>query len=164
MRTRNFAMVVVALAAALSMALAVTSGARSGGGGGASKTLKASLTGAAERPGPGDSDGRGRARITLLREFNAVCFRLRWNNIAAPTAAHIHRGAADEPGPIVVGLFDSSSVRRRGCVDGVERSLLREIRRNPAAFYVNVHNADFPNGAIRGQLERTGRNRGRDSN
>ena len=29
----------------------------------------------------------------------------------------------------------------------------RAIERNPGAFYVNIHNAQFPPGAIRGQLE-----------
>ena len=28
------------------------------------------------------------------------------------------------------------------------------INRNPSAFYVNVHNGDFPNGAVRGQLSK----------
>ncbi len=27
-----------------------------------------------------------------------------------------------------------------------------EILANPSAYYVNVHNAEFPSGAIRGQL------------
>jgi CHRD domain len=38
-----------------------------------------------------------------------------------------------------------------GCTD-VSRSLIRQIRRNPGRFYVNVHTADFPDGAVRGQL------------
>ena len=27
-----------------------------------------------------------------------------------------------------------------------------QILANPAAYYVNVHNADYPGGAVRGQL------------
>jgi hypothetical protein len=157
MRARNVGLVVVALGAAIAttLALAVTSGAGPGSRPGA-KALKAQLNGASEEPGPGDPDGRGRARIKLLRQFNAVCFRLRWRKIVAPTRAHVHRGAEGVAGPIVVTLFDADSVRRRGCVDGVDRALLREIRRNPGGFYVNVHNEDFPAGAIRGQLDRRG--------
>ena len=32
--------------------------------------------------------------------------------------------------------------------------LLRNIKRRPGRYYVNVHNLDFPAGAIRGQLFR----------
>lgn len=31
--------------------------------------------------------------------------------------------------------------------------LVRDILANPAGFYVNVHNAEFPNGTVRGQLD-----------
>jgi hypothetical protein len=38
-----------------------------------------------------------------------------------------------------------------GCVQTRER-LVARILANPQNFYVNVHNARFPGGAIRGQL------------
>ena len=160
MRAKSLRLMGVALAAALTMALALTltAGAGPGHRGGA-KGLKAKLTGAAEVPGPGDADGKGRARIVVLKQFDSVCFRLRWKNIAAPTDAHIHKGSPTEAGPVVVPLFDENSVRERGCIDGVDRDLLRDIKRNPSDYYVNIHNADFEAGAIRGQLSRRGRHR-----
>ena len=39
----------------------------------------------------------------------------------------------------------------KGCVD-VPEMLGDEIENNLAGFYINVHNAEYPNGAIRGQL------------
>jgi hypothetical protein len=36
--------------------------------------------------------------------------------------------------------------------DVIDDALLDEIRTNPAGFYVNIHTADFQNGAIRGQV------------
>jgi hypothetical protein len=41
-----------------------------------------------------------------------------------------------------------------GCTTGVDRALVRAIRTGPSAFYTNLHNAEFPAGAIRGQLHR----------
>ena len=34
----------------------------------------------------------------------------------------------------------------------VEPEKLKPIVANPAGFYVNIHTADFPGGAVRGQL------------
>lgn len=38
-----------------------------------------------------------------------------------------------------------------GCA-AVSRELAKAIRQNPANYYVNIHNAVYPNGAVRGQL------------
>ena len=76
--------------------------------------------------------------------------------MARSSAAHIHVGAAGSPGPIVVMLFmenfagtDSTS----GCVEDVDRALVKAIRKDPSGYYVNVHSLpSFPGGAVRGQL------------
>lgn len=121
----------------------------------ADRVVKASLTGAKEVPGPGDRNGHGRARIVLKRD--RICFTLSWRRIAAPTAAHIHEGDRRTAGPVVVLLFSvpdglQAPVHRVGGCTQVDRKLIREIRRDPRNYYVNIHNADFPAGAIRGQL------------
>jgi hypothetical protein len=118
--------------------------------------LSARLTGEAEVPGPGDPDGFGFAGILL--SDSRVCFALRWRRIAPPTAAHIHVGRRGVAGPVVVPLFSApaglpaevSAVR--GCVEDVDPDLIQAIREHPRRYYVNIHNADFPDGAIRGQL------------
>jgi hypothetical protein len=164
MRTKTLKLVAVAVLAALATALALTatSGARHNRHGAHQNPLTANLRGSEEVPDPGDPDGRGKALVQLLPRFGAVCFRLEWRNIEDPTRAHIHRGAKGVAGPIVVEFFeaDAGNVRPRGCTEGVDEGLIREIRRNPRGFYVNIHNAEFPAGAIRGQLKRTGRHRG----
>jgi CHRD domain len=118
------------------------------------RRLTAALTGAAEVPGPGDPDGGGSAVITLNQGKGEVCFELTVTNIASASAAHIHSGAADAAGPVVVTLTppptDGSS---KGCVSA-GADLIKDIRQNPGNFYVNVHNADFPDGAVRGQLSK----------
>ncbi len=76
-----------------------------------------------------------------------------WQDIKAPAAAHIHEGGKDVAGPVVVTLFEEAADGRsfEDCTD-VKDGLVADIRDNPAEYYVNIHNADFPAGAIRGQL------------
>jgi hypothetical protein len=40
-----------------------------------------------------------------------------------------------------------------GCVEA-DRGLIKDIRKNPAGYYVNVHTTEFPGGAIRDQLSK----------
>ena len=115
--------------------------------------MTASLTGAQEVPGPGDTDGSGTAEITIVDATNNVCWDLNVRNIAPATAAHLHRGLPGEAGPPVVTFEPPTDGSNEGCV-AVPGTLADEIEANPAAFYVNVHNAEFPNGAVRGQLAR----------
>ena len=161
MRSRALRLVVLVVLAALATTLTLTAASGAESKKSASKssnTLRANLKGSNEVPAA-DPDGTGKAEFQLLSRFRAVCFRLSWKNIADPAAAHIHRGAKGENGDIVVPLFDAQTVRKRGCVDGVSGALIRQIKRHPGQFYVNIHNADFPSGAIRGQLRRAGRSR-----
>ena len=159
MRSTNFKLLLVAALAALTTGLMLSTaiGAQNGHRAKPKRALTTKLTGS-EIPAPhtGDPDGRGRAKVRVLPRSRAVCFVLRWRNIATPTGAHIHRGGRGEVGPHAVDLFPPGPVRHRGCVDGVDRSLLRELARHPERFYVNVHNADFHDGAIRGQLGHAG--------
>ena len=121
--------------------------------------LKATLTGANEAPGPGDPDGTGAASIRLMAGLGQLCFTLSASNIALPaTGAHIHVGAAGVPGPVVVPLANPTASSTSptiggssGCVN-VSRTLVGQILGHPAGYYVNVHNADYPAGAVRGQL------------
>jgi CHRD domain len=72
-------------------------------------------------------------------------------------AGHIHVGAADVNGPVVVTLFAGSSTRRLITqFDSVtiDPGLAAAICANLAGHYVNYHTTDFPGGAIRGQLTR----------
>jgi hypothetical protein len=111
------------------------------------------LTGAHEVPGPGDADGSGMARIRLDEASGSVCFELVVRDIAPATMAHIHPGAAGEAGsPPLVALAAPTSGRSQGCV-AVPQAVAARLRANPAAFFVNIHNAPFPGGALRGQLQ-----------
>jgi CHRD domain len=117
-------------------------------------------------PGAGDLNGIGRAEIKIDMERERACFDLGWRRIASPTRAHIHEGDRNTNGGIVVFLFENSPApgtfeplpvqlrRVHGCERDVDPALLEDIRQHPAQYYVNIHNEDFPAGAIRGQLRR----------
>jgi hypothetical protein len=119
--------------------------------------LTAMLNGEEEVPGPGDPDGSGFAKVALGKQ--EVCFQLEWEGIDAPHAAHIHAAPTGVAGDIVVGFFmeetplPASINQVGGCVEA-DRDLIRDIRRHPDQYYVNIHNPAFPAGALRGQLER----------
>ena len=116
-------------------------------------TYYATLTGAQE-VGGGDPDGSGRAEISISDGFGQVCWDLNdIRNIGPITAAHIHVGRAGTNGPPVFTLRPANEGGYKGCTDGSEWTQDR-IEDNPEAFYVNVHTAQYPNGAIRGQLRR----------
>ncbi len=116
------------------------------------------LTGAAEVtaagvPNQGDLDGTGTARITVNHGQARVCYKLEVAGILPAAAAHIHRGAATTTGSVVVTLGAPSDGDSEGCVT-VAKALAKAILKNPAAYYVNVHNSAFPAGALRGQLSK----------
>ena len=113
---------------------------------------RAAPTGANEVPAA-DPDGAGTATVRIDATLNTVCADLEVSGIGPATAAHIHRGAEGVNGPPVVNLDppDGEGEDEEDCDDAGD-TLTDEIRANPAGFYVNVHNAEFPEGAIRGQL------------
>jgi hypothetical protein len=113
----------------------------------------AQLRGASEAPAPGDPDGRGSATL-IIPTPTKLCFAILVTKIGTPNAAHIHEGAPGAAGPVVVALTPPSSGTAgaaSGCVTA-PRGVLSRIASRPARFYVNVHTARYPNGAIRGQL------------
>jgi hypothetical protein len=112
--------------------------------------LHATLTGAQEVP-PGDPDGRGSAVLILVPSQGRLCYVLQVEGIAPAAAAHVHVGPPGTAGPVVVPLAPPTRGVSGGCVAASE-DLLNAIAANPGNYYVNVHNAEFPGGALRGQL------------
>lgn len=117
------------------------------------ESYQTGLVGSQEVPGPGDPDGTGTAKITADATTNRVCFELTTQGIVRPTAAHLHRGGAGVAGPVVVPFDAPTSGESKGCVS-VDKTIAAGVIADPADYYVNIHNADYPNGAIRGQLKR----------
>ena len=111
------------------------------------------LSGAAEVPIGGDPDGSGTASITLNPGTGQVCYDYTVSNVGPLLAGHIHEAPAGTAGGVVIALPPTSASGGSGCVSA-DREVILEIIRNPTDYYVNVHNADFRGGALRGQLSR----------
>ena len=118
------------------------------------RAFSVALTGEAESPA-GDPVATGTATVRLRAGQGQLCYKLAADNLPAATASHIHRAAAGASGPVVIPLFTPNAAgKASGCV-GASRSVVRAILAGPAGYYVNVHNGEFPGGAIRGQLTGT---------
>ena len=113
--------------------------------------IEIELKGAEEVPGPGDPDGSGKAKITFNHDKGEICYDLSVKNIGEATLAHIHNGAAGQAGDVKVMFDPPKKGSSKGCTK-VDHELIQDIMANPANYYVNVHNTEFPKGALRGQL------------
>jgi hypothetical protein len=140
-----------AVAVALTLALPSVAGAPT-------RPLFAAMNGQNEVNEEGDKgvgDPNGGGSFTAVIKGRQLCYGLAVKDIGNPTAAHIHRGGRNTAGDIVVPLDSLPTSGNPGSSAGctqVSSTLVRQIRANPSRFYVNVHNAAFPDGAIRGQL------------
>jgi hypothetical protein len=142
------------MAALVALALAgPASAAKLGGADQGGRQLATTLTGEQEVPGPGDPDGVGFATATVNPGQGTLCYKLYARGIAPAEAAHIHEAPPGEAGDVVVTLKTPSNGSSSGCVD-VGRALAMDILQNPADYYFNVHNAPYPDGALRGQLSK----------
>lgn len=114
--------------------------------------LSAHLMGMAEKPAAGDPDGMGHATLKVDAAKSEVCYTLMVEGIAPATMAHIHKGAADAAGPVAVPLTTPDAAGKSAGCATVDAAVVTDILANPGGYYVNVHNADFRGGAVRGQL------------
>ena len=99
-----------------------------------------------------DDDGHG--FFTYDVDGTTFCWTLEWGGIDTAFAAHVHKAPRNVAGPIVIPLSvgDGSGAPISGCTQ-IDAALATDLAANPKAYYVNVHNAPFPGGAIRGQLK-----------
>ncbi len=136
------------------------------------RNFTAHLQGSNEIPAV-DSQGQGQVMFKLDKDGDSMSFKLIAANIDGVVQAHIHCGAADVNGPVVVFLFgpnpsgvDVNGVLSEGtitsanvitpsevCPGGIANfhDLIAKMRSGDA--YVNVHTVTHPMGEIRGQLK-----------
>lgn len=144
-------MKIIQAISAAALVLVPAAGASAAHTGGA--TFTAMLDGVTDVSVPGDPDGFGSATVSVNPGQERVCYSLSVSDIEPAVAAHIHFGEAGTSGPVVVTLSAPSGGSSQGCAP-VSRDIAKNIIKNSASYYVNVHNPDYPAGAVRGQLGR----------
>lgn len=109
----------------------------------------------------GDVSSEGSGFFTYEVDGSQLCYTLEVRKLTqAPFAAHIHVGARNVAGGIVVGLLTppAATSTSSACITATEGGALTPaelaaIVANPRDFYVNVHTTRHPGGEIRGQLK-----------
>jgi hypothetical protein len=138
------------------------------------QNFRARLIGINETPSI-NTEGTAQLRLTL--NAASIDFTLTYQNLSlAPKVAHIHFGQARTAGGVMVffcggggqpacpsttsgtitGTIVAANVQAiltQGIVAGDLGPVLRAIR--SGASYANMHTSNFPNGEIRGQIQRS---------
>lgn len=109
-------------------------------------------------PGPGAEDGE--ATVWLWPWGECLDYSMNWTGIDAPTAADVHKGTAGEQGEAVGDILetplDDSITGIAGTTEGQDRDFTKRLKDNPENYYADLHTGDFPDGAVRGQVTRSG--------
>jgi hypothetical protein len=126
----------------------------------------AQLRGANENPA-NSSTAFGSSLVSFDPNNSTIAFEVATSGIVAPSASHIHRGAAGTNGPVIINFatgptgFQGGRVTGSGSLTGppiASSSLIASDLVGLAGastangFYVNVHSPACPAGEIRGQL------------
>ena len=117
--------------------------------------LSARLSGAQEVPANAST-----ARGTLEGIFDpfsrVIAFRFEYSGLSAnATASHFHIGAAGTNGAVVVDFVSQGFQTGSTSGEYVKVLTLTQVQADAliaGRMYVNIHNANFPGGEIRGQL------------
>jgi hypothetical protein len=168
----------IALTSSMALTLAVLAalGLRASAGN-RGVTMHATLHGLSEVP-PNKTTASATLRASLDEAKQLISFTLEYRNLSAsPTVAHIHFGPTKVNGGVVVffcggggqpacpaatsgkvtGTIAAANVvalDSQGIKAGDYAGLLYALRTGNA--YANIHNAKFPSGEIRGQVETSG--------
>lgn len=119
----------------------------------ASAIFKASINGTSEVP-PTTSTSTGAASFAITADKTAFAYIIT-DDVASPTAAHIHKGAAGASGGVAVGLFPQAGANAAnlfGTATFASVSNATAADFASSGLYVNIHTAANPGGDIRGQI------------
>lgn len=133
---------------------------------------------AENQPVDGEEGATGTFGLRLNSDEEIICYDIEFSGVTEPfessaeTATHLHEAAEGEFGPPRVVFPDpqdqgDGTLVGSGCVQGPfttgeedaeagtdtgEGFTVAQIEESPENFYVDTHTADYPDGAVRGQL------------
>lgn len=115
--------------------------------------FRADLRGSAEVPA-NSSTATGSAHAKLDSNGTTLRVQIRYSGLSSGvTGAHVHTGAADVNGPVLVDLEPALGRTAGGVtnlVTEISGDAARQLR--DGGLYVNVHTTRYPDGEIRGQF------------
>ena len=112
-------------------------------------SFKADMKGSSEVP-PTDSAASGSADVTLDTNTKKLSWTVSSSGLSGEaTAAHFHGPAA--PGANADPVVDISAAIAKGTADLSDQQL---ADLQAGKWYINIHTAKFPDGEIRGQVEK----------
>lgn len=117
----------------------------------------------------GDPNGKGIGYVFGIDgDATTLCYsmivdKIQLVPVGDGMAAHIHEGVRDTNGPVVAVLAGPEDGNAADCLTEGEEGkfptgeagIVQRILNNPSDFYINIHNPEFPAGAIRGNLSDT---------
>lgn len=101
-------------------------------------------------PNPKANGSLGNITVVIQITPTTICYLFEnvTANVTKFSAAHIHTGAYNESGPIIITFFQGAYAPS-GCANFSETGVLNDLVKNPRKYYFNAHNADYPAGVAR---------------
>ncbi|MFD5425864.1 CHRD domain-containing protein [Streptomyces sp. NPDC127084] len=103
----------------------------------------------------GDPDGLALAELRP-DGGTAIAYAYAWFNIQSPSKGHLHKGGPGRNGDVVFDFFNrpvpDGIFAVSGRLEGLDGAAVKRVQDNPRDYYANLHTAEFPDGAVRGQL------------
>lgn len=121
-------------------------------------TFDAFLNGAQEVPAVA-TNATGTSYFSLNSTFTSMDYEVQVNGLSGPiTGAHLHLGGPTANGPVEVDLTSNVNGNRiSGTISGMALSQTLIEAMLSSGVYINIHTAANPNGEIRGNINRLGR-------
>ncbi len=112
--------------------------------------LRSELWGFKVNP-PNSSPASGRLTGTYNIQQHALAFKIDYDSLT-PETAHLHKGFFPDNGPVVKELLINGRNQINDTITFTETEANQLMN---GGYYIDFHSRSFPEGEIRGQIEKT---------